>query len=156
MIDVLKSLFRPSPAAPEIAPELAVAVLLVEAARADGHYNDADRHAVDALLAEMFDLPAPAATLRAQAEAAQQGAADLVRFTRVVKTGLEHDQRIALIEALWRVVLVDHHRDPHEDALLRHLAPLLGLDDRESAEARLRVQARAGQGQQDQGQTGQG
>ena len=145
MIDVLKSLFRPAPAAPEIAPELAVAVLLVEAARADGHYNDADRHAVDALLAEMFDLPAPEA-LRQQAEAAQQGAADLVRFTRVVKTGLEHDQRIALIEALWRVVLVDHHRDPHEDALLRHLAPLLGLDDRDSAQARQRVQARAGLG----------
>ncbi|MFN3952872.1 MAG: TerB family tellurite resistance protein [Pararhodobacter sp.] len=146
MIDVLKSLFRPSPAAREVAPELAVAVLLVEAARADGAYGDADRHAVDALLAEMFDLTAPA-SLRLQAEAAQEEAADLVRFTRVVKTGLEHEQRVALIEALWRVVLVDHHRDPHEDALLRHLAPLLGLDDRESARARQRVQAQIEQGQ---------
>lgn len=145
MIDVLKSLFRPSPVAPEIAPELAVAVLLIEAARADGSYGEADRQAVDALLAEMFDLPAPE-SLRQQAEVAQQGAADLVRFTRVVKTGLEHEQRIALIEALWQVVLVDHHRDPHEDALLRHLAPLLGVDDRDSAQARQRVQARAGQG----------
>ncbi len=36
MIDVLKSLFRPSPAAPDIPPDLAVATLLVEAARAMG------------------------------------------------------------------------------------------------------------------------
>jgi uncharacterized tellurite resistance protein B-like protein len=140
MIDALKSLFRPSPTTPEIAPELAVAVLLVEAARADGTYGADDRHAVDALLAEMFDLPAPE-TLRQKAEATQQGAADLVRFTRVVKHGMELEQRIALIEALWRVVLVDHRRDPHEDALLRHLAPLLGIDDRDSAQARQRVQA---------------
>ncbi|KPQ08330.1 MAG: hypothetical protein HLUCCA12_00565 [Rhodobacteraceae bacterium HLUCCA12] len=145
MIDALKTLFAPRPAATdrEIEPDLAVATLLVEAACADGTFDDDERHAVDALLSDMFDLPDPA-PLRQRAEAAQAQAADLVRFTRVVKA-LSHDQRIALIEALWQVVLVDHHRDPHEDALLRHLAPLLGLDDRESAEARLRVMARAGQ-----------
>lgn len=147
MIDALKSLFRPRPSAPDrdIAPDLAVAVLLVEAAKADGHYNDDDRHAVTALLDEMFDLTDPAA-LRQRAEAAQAEAADLVRFTRVIKSAMDHDERIALIEALWQVVLVDHHRDPHEDALLRHLAPLIAVDDRDSAQARLRVLARAGQG----------
>jgi len=147
MIDVLRTLFRPRPAAPDrdIAPDLAVAVLLVEAARADGSYNDDDRHAVTALLAEMFDLDDPDA-LRISAEAAQAEAPDLVRFTRVVKSAMEHDERVTLIEALWQVVLVDHHRDPHEDALLRHLAPLIAVDDRDSAEARQRVLARAGQG----------
>lgn len=145
MIDVLKSLFRPSPVAPDIPPDLAVAALLVEAARADGSYGADDRHAVDALLTEMFDISDPE-SLRQKAEAAQQDAADLVRFTRVVKNGLKLEQRIALVEALWQVVLVDHHRDPHEDALLRHLAPLLGIDDRDSAQARQRVQVRAGRG----------
>lgn len=147
MIDALKSLLRPRPSAPDrdIAPDLAVAVLLVEAAKADGHYNDDDRHAVTALLDEMFDIAAPdsADALRARAEATQEQAPDLVRFTRVIKFGMEHDERLALIEALWQVVLVDHRRDPHEDALLRHLAPLLGLDDRESVQARQRVLARA-------------
>jgi len=143
MIDALKSLFRPQSiaASRDIAPDLAVAVLLVEAARADGHYNADDRHAVDALLDEMFDLADPAA-LRRQAEAVQEQAADLVRFTRVIKTALSEAERRALIEALWQVVLVDHHRDPHEDALLRHLVPLIAVDDRVSAEARLRVLAR--------------
>lgn len=147
MIDVLRTLFRPRPSAPDrdIAPDLAVAVLLVEAAKADGSYNDDDRHAVTALLGEMFDLDDPDA-LRTSAEAAQSEAPDLVRFTRVIKTAMEYDERITLIEALWQVVLVDHHRDPHEDALLRHLAPLIAVDDRDSAEARQRVLARAGQG----------
>lgn len=139
MIDALKSLFRPRPAATsrDIAPELAVAALLVEAARADGHYNSDDRHAVDALLGDMFELSsADAAVLRARAEIAQAEASDVVRFTRVIKTALSDDERIALMRALWRIVLVDHHRDPHEDALLRRLAPLIAVDDRDSAAAR--------------------
>ena len=147
MIDALKSLFRSRDSAPgrDIAPELAVAVRVVEAARADGSYSDEDRHAVGALLDEMFDIAPPdsADALRARAEEAQAGAPDLVRFTRVIKSGMEHGERLSLIEALWQVVLGDHHRDAHEDALLRHLAPLLGLDDRESVQARQRVLARA-------------
>lgn len=139
MIDALKSLFRPrpDPASRDIAPDLAVAALLIEAARADGHYNADDRHAVDALLADMFELArSDAAALRARAEVAQAEASDVVRFTRVIKTALSEDERIALMRALWRIVLVDHHRDPHEDALLRRLAPLIAVDDRDSAAAR--------------------
>ena len=51
---------------------------------------------------------------------------------------------VALIEALWRVVVSDGRRDPHEDALLRKLAPLIAITDRESAEARRRVTGPAG------------
>lgn len=148
MIDALKSLFRPRPSASgrDIAPELAVAVLLVEAAKADGSYSADEREAVTALLSEMFDFSPPDSpdALRARAEEAQAVAPDLVRFTRVIKFGIDHSERLSLIEALWKVVLIDHHRDPHEDALLRHLAPLLGVDDRESVHARQRVLARAG------------
>jgi uncharacterized tellurite resistance protein B-like protein len=142
MIDALKALFRPAAPAPRdaIALDLAIAALLAEAARADGTVTEADRQAIEGLLAGMLDLTAPAAAdLRTRGEQAQQGAADLVRFTRVIKTALDEDARVALVEALWRVVLVDHHRDPHEDALLRRLAPLLAVSDHDSAAARRRV-----------------
>jgi uncharacterized tellurite resistance protein B-like protein len=49
-----------------------------------------------------------------------------------------------LLEALWTVVLTDGERDPHEDALMRKLAPLIAVSDRESAEARRRVEAARG------------
>jgi len=145
MIDVLKSLFRPQATErAEVPPDVAVAALLVEAARADGSYGDAERHAVEHLLEDMLDLaPAAAATLRKSAEAAQAEAADLVRFTRVVKFALDEDERRALMQGLWHVVLIDHHRDPHEDALLRRLPPLLGITDHDSSAARRRVMARA-------------
>jgi uncharacterized tellurite resistance protein B-like protein len=141
MIDVLKSLFRPQ-ATPrtEVPPDVAVAALLVEAARADGSYEAADRQAVAHLLEDMLDLaPDAAADLRERGEAAQGASADLVRFTRVVKFAMDEEERVALMEGLWRLVLIDHHRDPHEDALLRRLPPLLGITDHDSAAARRKV-----------------
>ncbi len=141
MIDFLRSLLT-APAAPAQAPDavVAVAALLVEAARADADYTEAEAATIARFLAEMFGLdPVAAAQARAAGEAAQADAADLVRFTRVVKTALSPAERVALIEALWRVVVSDGHRDPHEDALLRKLAPLIAVSDRESAEARRRV-----------------
>ena len=47
--------------------------------------------------------------------------------------------RIAVIEALWSVVLADGARDEEEDGLLRLLANLMGINDRDSALARQRV-----------------
>ena len=144
MIDVFKSLFRPD-AGPrhEVPPQIAVAALLVDAARADGVYAPEERDAVGKLLGSIFALsPEDARALRAQGEAAQADAPDIVRFTRVIKFALEEEQRIQLIEALWSVVLVDEQRDPNEDALLRRLAPLIAVSDHDSAGARHRVLAR--------------
>lgn len=46
-----------------------------------------------------------------------------------------------MLEALWRVVLADSDREAHEDTLMRRVTDLLGLDPRESHEARRRVQS---------------
>ena len=47
--------------------------------------------------------------------------------------------REGVIEALWKVVLADGQRAQEEDALLRLVANLLGISDRDSAIARQRV-----------------
>jgi uncharacterized tellurite resistance protein B-like protein len=64
---------------------------------------------------------------------------DLYRFTSLIKRAIAHEERISVIEALWGVVLADGVRDAHEDALMRRVTDLLGLDPRESIEARKRV-----------------
>lgn len=144
MIDVLKSLFRPG-AGPrhDVPADIAVAALLVDAAKADDLYKPEERQAVVALLERIFGLELPEAERLCEAgEAAQAEAADIVRFTRVVKFALDEDERIRLMEALWEIVLIDRERDPDEDALLRRLAPLLAVSDHDSAGARQRVLAR--------------
>jgi uncharacterized tellurite resistance protein B-like protein len=145
MLDFLRKLVEGAPAPAPIRPAEAVAALLIETATADGRYAEGEARLVERALAALFDLDATgAAAMRAAGEAAQRDAVDLVRFTRIVKTALDEAERVALIEALWAVVLADGVRDPHEDALLRKLAPLIAVSDRDSAEARRRAAARRG------------
>ena len=145
MLKLLQSLFarqKSEPEKPEAADErIAVAALLVEAARIDEDYADAEKAIIDRALAEQFEMtPEAAASLRAQAEAAQAEAIDLHRFTKQAKQ-MDVGDKIRLIETMWRITLSDQNRDVYEDALIRRVCGLIYVDDRASGEARLRVEA---------------
>lgn len=119
-----------------VSTELAVAALLVEAARADENYTDLERTLIKRALAAQFLLDAEAANaLLAAGEAAQAEALDLHRFTRVAKAMAAED-KLALVERLWTVILSDGARDPHEDALVRRVCGLIYVSDPESGVAR--------------------
>ena len=142
MLSRLLSSLMPAPAAPPppgAAP--AFAALMVRLARADGRYGDDERLGIDRVLASRFGMsPFEAGALRRAGEALEADAADTVRFTRALKDAVPPEDRVALIEALWRVALSDGVRDADEDALIRLAASLLGLTDRDSALARQRVE----------------
>ena len=124
----------------EGAHRTAIAALLVEAARADGVYDADERAMIGQILSERFALSeADAAALRAEGEEAQAEAVDLVRFTRAIKDAVPIEERIEVIEAVWRVVYADGERDHHEGNLIRRLAGLLYVPDREAGLARQRV-----------------
>jgi uncharacterized tellurite resistance protein B-like protein len=124
---------------------IAVAALLVIAAHADHDYAQGERAQIDRVLAERYGLSAEAASaLRAQGEAAEAAATDLYRFTSLIKAGVPYEERGAVLEAMWRVVLADAEREMHEDALMRRITDLLGLHSHDSAGARRRAQAALG------------
>jgi uncharacterized tellurite resistance protein B-like protein len=147
MIKALKNLFsgNQSSDANADAPsaELATAALMVEAAMTDGVYADVEHDRIMEILTESFELSqADAEAMLSQAEDLAEHAVDHHRFTKIVKA-LPHDQRMVMMTHLWSVALADGERDAHEDALLRRLAPLLALSDRDRAEARQAAESRA-------------
>ncbi|HEV7689275.1 MAG TPA: TerB family tellurite resistance protein [Hyphomonadaceae bacterium] len=120
---------------------LAIASVLVMAARADDHYDDSEQKMIDRALMKRFKLDAAQARgLREEGEAAESEAIDLFQFTRAIKAAIPIEDRIAILEELWTVILADGVRDPHEDSLMRQMADRLGLSDMDSALARRRVQ----------------
>ncbi len=140
--DLLRRLTAPEPERlPEPDARLALAALMVRVARSDGHYAPEEVARIDRILAHRYGLDdAGARALRSQAEALEAEAPDTVRFTRAIKDTTVLEDRMAVIEALWAVVLADGERDHEEDTLLRLLANLLGINDRDSNLARQRVQ----------------
>ena len=132
-------------AAAEQQTRIAVAAVLVEVAMRDGVYHPAEKAEIEAMLMEAYALdPAAAAALRAEGEAAQAAAVDAHRFTRVIKDSIPPEERAALLERVWRVALADGERDQAENGFMRLLAGLLYVEDRDSALARRRAEARSG------------
>lgn len=122
--------------------ELALAALLVRLARADDEYDESEHIRIERVLTARRGLGhEEARALRARAEQLETEAPDTVRFTRALKEKIAYEDRIGVIEALWEVALADATRSAEEDALIRLAAQLLGVNDRDSALARRRVEA---------------
>lgn len=128
--------------------QLAAAALMVEAASLDGHMDAAEQSRITALLRDRFQLSEPqAAQLLAEAEAATGQAVELHGFTRVVKDNFDEAERIRLIEMLWEVAYADGHLHDYEANLVRRIAGLIYVSDRDSGIARKVAMARLGLGE---------
>ena len=139
--DLLNRLIQPNPAPiTDGDARLALTALLVRVARSDHAYSGAEQRLIDEITRDRYGLSAADATaLRAEAEAMEAEAPDTVRFTRAIKEAVAYEDRLDVIEALWKVVLADGQRAQEEDALLRLVTSLLGISDPDSAMARQRV-----------------
>ena len=128
----------------ELQPEdgrLAIASVLVMAARADGKYETSEEATIDRVLMTRFKLTAAQArSLREEGEVAEAEAVDIYQFTKAIKEAIPYDDRLAVVEELWGVILSDGERDPFEDTLLRQIVDRLGLSPMDSALARQKVQ----------------
>lgn len=140
--DFLKRLTDPAPAPlPDTDARLALTALLVRVARSDNDYSAAERGRIQSIITHRYGLADAARdTLLQEAETLEAEAPDTVRFTRAIKDAVAYADRLAVVEALWQVVLADGSRAKEENALLRLVANLLGITDMDSAQARKRVE----------------
>ncbi len=147
MLDRLRSLFAP-PANDNPDDEgvpRAVATLLVYAAHADGRFADVERATVTRLLQRRFDLtPEAARNLIADADQEVVESVQLYGFTKAAKDSMTDEERLDLTEMMWEVVMADGVVDDFESNLMRRLAGLMYVSDRDSGEARKRAAARLG------------
>ena len=118
---------------------VAMAALMVRISRTDGSYTWAEQARVDAMLATRYRLDQPAAArIRHDAEAAEAAAQDTVQFTRLIKDAVPYEERIGVVEALWRIAATDGI-NADEQGFMRLTASLLGVSDQDSGLARQRV-----------------
>ncbi len=140
LTDILKRLTGapdPSPLAHDDC-RLALAALMVRVAKTDHDYAPEEVAAIDEVLRDRYGLTDPV-PVRREAEELEAKAPDTVRFTRLIKDLVPYEERIGVVEALWRVVLSDDERTDDENAFLRLVVSLIGVADRDSGLARQRV-----------------
>lgn len=127
------------------ADDLAVAAvaLLVEAAVMDGDFDDAERQVIAGLIADRFGLDGEATeALITAGEQAVEQSHQLYAFTSVIKQGFEAGDRVDMIEMLWDVACADGVVHDYEASLVRRVAGLIHVSDRDSGQARKRAMGR--------------
>lgn len=119
---------------------VAAVSLMIEAAVMDGEFDAAERHVISTLLAETFDMQTDEIeALVAIGEDAAEKSIELFGMTRVLKSGFDPEQRVALVEMLWRVVYADGELHDYEANLVSRICGLLHVSGRDSGDARKRV-----------------
>ena len=147
MFDALKNIFMElsgSNGTPALTQprqlQLAVAGLLHEMMRVDLEKTPEETRTAVAALVKMFAMHDG----EAQALLIEAGAQRLTSYfepVAIVKHALGQEQRIALVENLWRIAFADGKLDVYEDQFVRKIADLLYVSNTDSMLARERARA---------------
>lgn len=147
MITFLKKMFqsdqtKQSRSDSEFKKQIAACVLLVEAAHADDECSQAEMAHIVETVRQKFGLsPEYAAELIELAHQERKNSVDLWQFTNYLNQQLSKDEKLAILEDVWRIIFTDGHLEMHEDHLAHKLANLLRLTHKELIDAKLKAKA---------------
>ena len=119
---------------------VATCALLLEMAQIDESFTDAELQLIIDLLQERYGL-SPEATeeLLAAGREELKGNIDYWHFTNLINANYTVEEKIEIIEFLWRVVFVDGKMDKYERYLMHKLANTLRLSHDQLIAAKLKV-----------------
>lgn len=120
--------------------QIAACVVLLEMAHADDTFTEEERLQISRFFEEGAHLSKDTTEeLLLLAEQARQKAIELWEFTRLIAETFSLEEKIGLVETMWKIIYLDGKLDMREDYLIHKLSPLLGLRHSELIEAKLRV-----------------
>lgn len=129
MIDFLKKILEPEPAVQVDAAQqtrLAAAVMLVEVAAIDSHFEDKEADALLQILTGKFQLSTDEVSqLQEQAKEAQANASSLHDHTRIINEHFSDSQKMELVANMWQVAYADGELDKYEEYIIRRVSELL-------------------------------
>ena len=124
---------------PEVnAESVNIACLLIHAAKIDENYTSEEREIVKKTVRKLYPDLDNLDEVVSKAEQKENDSNHIQEFTRDVKS-LSTENKIIIVETLWRIILSDGKSDIYEDNLMRRLAGLLYLDDKIMGETKVKV-----------------
>lgn len=123
-------------------PDLAAAALLVEIMIADGELSQQESDAIKKILFDTLFITAEVAEeLLTTAKQQVRSANDLFQFTEVINKNYRYEDKVNLIESLWKVAYCDNHLDKYEEHMIRRIADLIYVSHSDFMQTKSRVKA---------------
>jgi uncharacterized tellurite resistance protein B-like protein len=119
---------------------IAACALFIEMARIDEKFTEAEMETILTIVQERYGLTREHAdALVAEADKELDKSVDLWQFARLINENYSTDEKIEIIETLWRMVFVDGKMDRYEHYLMNKLKNLLRLSHDQLIAAKLKV-----------------
>jgi uncharacterized tellurite resistance protein B-like protein len=119
---------------------VATCALFLEMAKIDGEFSEGEQsHIVSILKSEHQLSDEHVDDLIEAATEELRESIDLWRFARRINDYYSEEEKIRIVEMMWRIVFVDGILDRHEDYLIRKLSRLLRIPHRIFIETKVRM-----------------
>ena len=115
-----------------------IACLLIHAAKIDENYTSEEKEIVKKTVKKLYPDLDNLDDVVSKAEQKENDSNHIQEFTKDVKS-LSLENKIIIIETLWRIILSDGKSDIYENNLMRRLAGLLYLDDKIVGETKVKI-----------------
>jgi|TARA_B110000967_G_C18663857_1_gene449546 uncharacterized tellurite resistance protein B-like protein len=135
MFDKLKTFFDKKTEISEFSfdsDKIAIVALLISTAKYDGNFDDSEKIEIQKLIESYFSLSSQnTGDLFKAAERIESEANDLQQFTRSLNEVLNEEEKLTIMELIWKIVMADGIIDNYEENLVRRLSGLLYLQDKD-------------------------
>ena len=106
-----------------------IACLLVHAAKIDEIYTDKERDIIKKTILNLGIEKNEIEKILNEAENIESNSNQLLEFTKDIKQ-LNQDEKVKIVESLWKIIYSDDKSDIYEANLMRRLTGLLYLDNK--------------------------
>ena len=120
--------------------DLTCAALLIEVMNSDHELDEREQQEFIAVLQQSYNIAdSDLEELTQLAKDEAHEATSLYEFTRLINDSYDYEQKLVLIENMWRIAFSDEHLDKYEDHLIRKVTELIYVSHSDFIRTKLKV-----------------
>ena len=117
-----------------------ICALLIHAAKIDENYTDKEEEIIKKTLNELGVEDQNISKKIEEAKVIEENSNQILDFTKEVKN-MKHENKLKIVEALWKIIYSNKEADMYEASLMRKLAGLLYIDSKTMGDIKNKIKA---------------
>lgn len=125
--------------------KIAACALFIEMAKTDGEFSDDEREFIISEMRSTFSLDKEIADeLMLLAEQQVKESVSIYEFTGLINNSFSHEEKLELLESLWKLIYHDEKLSAYEDHLIKRIAATMNIEHKQIINAKLWVKQQLG------------
>lgn len=125
--------------------QIAACALFIELAKADGEFSEEEKQFIISEMNKTFNLDTQCTNeLLELAELVAEDSVSIYEFTGIINQQFTQEEKLKLLESLWRLIYQDEKLNAYEDQLIKKIGATLNLEHKQIINAKLLVKEQLG------------